>query len=364
MEQISIELSLEKEFESFCKERKITGEEKKKLKERLDYLIQRAKFESGEALGIVTAQSLSEPATQMTMRAYHFAASAGIQMSLGLPRLIEIFDIRKNIDDVITCYLEENSEEKAKEIATQIVESDIEDVLITISYDLVNSSVEIALENKAVKKLSLTTDSIADIISKSTKKHKVSIKDGKIILDKIENYSEYRKLKEKLLKTHISGIKGVSESIIVNMEGKWVVQARGGSLKKILAIEGIDSKNTHTTNIKKTADVFGIEAARNLVITELTKTLEQQGVDVDKRYISLVADAMCVDGDVKAVGRYGLMKTKKSILARLNFEETIKVLFNAAVANKKDKLNTLMANLMIGQLCPVGTGTVKLKWKL
>ena len=58
------------------------------------------------------------------------------------------------------------------------------------------------------------------------------------------------------------------------------------------------------------------------------------------------------------------MKTKKSILARLNFEETIKVLFNAAVANKKDKLNTLMANLMIGQLCPVGTGKVKLKWKL
>ncbi|MBN2094769.1 MAG: DNA-directed RNA polymerase subunit A'' [Candidatus Aenigmarchaeota archaeon] len=364
MEQTEIEAALYGKFEDFCIEKKIAGKEKEKLKGRLDYVIQKAKFEPGEALGIVTAQSLSEPATQMTMRAYHFAASAGIQMSLGLPRLIEIFDLRKNIDDVITCRLEENSEESAKKIASEIVESNLEDALTTISYDLVNSAVEIALDNKTLKKLGLTQESVTELISKSIKKHGVELKEGKITLDKVETYSEYRELKDKLLKIHIAGIKGVLESLIINQNGKWIVQSRGGTLKKILAIEGIDAKNTHTTNIKEMADVFGIEAARALVIRELILTLQQQGVDVDKRYIGLVADAMCVDGDVRAVGRYGLMKSKKSILARLNFEETIKVLFNAAVANKKDKLNTLMANLMIGQICPVGTGTVKLKWKL
>jgi len=364
MEELSIEAALNAKFEDFCAEKKITGARKEKLKKRLDYLIEKAKFESGEALGIVAAQSLSEPATQMTMRAYHFAASAGIQMSLGLPRLIEIFDLRKNIDDVITCYLEENSEEKAKAVAAEIVESDLEDALSTISYDLVNSGVEIVLDNKSLRKLGLSQEAVIETITKSIKKYNIEPKEGRIFLGKLENYSEYRELKEKLLKIHISGIKGVSESMILNNNGKWIGQARGGSIKKILAIEGIDMKNTYTTNIKEMAEVFGIEAARALVINELMLTLQQQGVDVDKRYIGLVADAMCMDGDVQAVGRYGLMKTKKSILARLNFEETIKVLFNAAVANKKDKLNTLMANLMIGQVCPVGTGTVKLKWKL
>jgi len=364
MEQINIEKALETEFEEFCAQRKISGKEKEKLKGRLDYLISKGKFESGEAIGIVSAQSLSEPATQMTMRAYHFAASAGIQMSLGLPRLIEIFDLRKNIDDVITCHLEENSEERARAIAAEIVESDLEDALSTISYDLVNSGAEIVLDNKALKKLGLTQEAVIETITKSIKKYTVEAKEGHLLIGKVENYSEYRELKDKLLKIHISGIKGVAESIILNNEGKWIVQARGGNFKKILAVEGIDMAKTYTTNIKEVADVFGIEAARALVIDELTLTLQQQGVDVDKRYIGLVADAMCVDGDVRAVGRYGLMKTKKSILARLNFEETIKVLFNAAVANRKDKLNTLMANLMIGQLCPVGTGTVKLKWKL
>ncbi|MGC9310824.1 MAG: hypothetical protein ACP5E4_03840 [Candidatus Aenigmatarchaeota archaeon] len=364
MEQLSIETVLEDKFEKYCMENKLSAERKKKLKERLDYIISKAKFEPGEALGIITAQSLSEPATQMTMRAYHFAASAGIQMSLGLPRLIEIFDLRKNIDDVITCYLEENSEDAAKRIAGEIVESDLEDVLNTISFDLANSYIEISLDNKALKSLNLTPDIVVEKIRKSTKKHGVEYMEGKLIMDKIETYSDYRVLKEKLLKLHIGGIKGVSESFIINAEGEWIVQARGGNFKKILAIEGIDTTKTFTTNIKDMADVFGIEAARALIVKELRKTLDQQGVDVDERYIGLVSDDMCLKGDVRAVGRYGLMKTKKSILARMNFEETIKVLFNAAIANKKDNLNTMMANLMIGQLCPAGTGTVKLKWKL
>jgi DNA-directed RNA polymerase subunit A'' len=364
MEQINIEEVLNNEFEEYRAKNKLTKEKEKLMRERLDYILKRAKFEPGEGLGIITAQSLSEPATQMTMRAYHFAASAGIQMSLGLPRLIEIFDIRKNIDDVITCHLEENSEEKARAIASEIVESTLADILSTISFDLVESTIEITLDQKSLRELKLTPEMVSENLKKSVKKYKIELKGSKIYLEKVENYSEYRQLKEKLLKVHICGIKGVIESLIISKDGEWIVQARGGNFKKILAIEGIDTAKTHTTNIKDMAEVYGIESARAMIIKELIFTLEQQGVSVDTRYISLVADAMCLSGDVRAVGRYGLMKTKKSVLARMNFEETIKVLFNAAMANKKDNLNTLMANLMIGQVCPVGTGTVKLKWKL
>ena len=84
--------------ESLAKRRKWTEKQKMKVLEELARRYSKAMFEPGEAIGIITAQSISEPATQMTMRTYHFAGSAGIQVTLGLPRMIEIFDAKKEPD--------------------------------------------------------------------------------------------------------------------------------------------------------------------------------------------------------------------------------------------------------------------------
>jgi len=302
--------------------------------------------------------------THNTMRTYHYAASAGIQMSLGLPRLIELFDLRKNIEGVSTIYLVENSKEFAEKIASEISESRLENVAETINYDISVSRVEVVLSKKNLEKLNMNAQQVLEIIKKFIKKYPSERKGNRIYFNNINTYAEFRNLKEKLLNLHIKGIKGVKETIILNRDGEWIIQARGGSFKKILLVEGVDARRTTTTNIEEVAEVLGIEAARQALINEIKNTLEEQGINIDERYLGLVADAMCVDGELSSVGRYGIMKKKKSILARLNFEETIKVLFNAAVLNKKDTLNTLMANLMIGKVCPVGTGTVKLRWKL
>jgi len=355
---------LESELEEYCRKNNIDEKTKKELKKRIEEIIKKSRFEPGEALGIVTTQSISEPATQMTMRTYHFAASAGIQMSLGLPRLIELFDLRKNIEGISTIYLTENSKEFAEKIASEISESKLENVIETINYDISISQAELDLNKKNLEKLNLTSAEILDTIKKFVKKYPSERKGNKIYFNNVGSYSEFRNLKEKLLNLHIKGIKGVKETVILNRDGEWIIQARGGSFRKILSVEGVDTKRTTTTNIEEIAEVLGIEAARQALINEIKNTLEEQGITVDERYFGLVADAMCVNGVLDAVGRYGMMKKKKSILARLNFEETIKVLFNSAVLNKKDTLNTLMANLMIGKVTPVGTGTVKLRWKL
>ena len=194
------ELELLEKFENFCRERNISGDEKKRLEEKLKKLIEKAKFEPGEAIGIITAHSLSEPATQMTMRAYHFAASAGIQMSLGLPRLIELFDLRKNIDNVITIYLEENSKELAEKIATEITESTIGDITSSISFDILENVVELVIDRDLMSNLGLTYEDLDQILNKSVKKYKVTRKSNKIHIsgDNL-SYKEYRALKEKLL---------------------------------------------------------------------------------------------------------------------------------------------------------------------
>lgn len=351
-------------FEEYCTKNNISGVEKKELKKKVEEMLEKSKFESGEAIGIVTTQSLSEPATQMTMRAYHFAASAGIRMASGLPRLIELFDLRKDVEHITTIYLLENSKEAAEKLATELAESVLGNVISDINYDLSSSQVYIDLDKSLVNKLELTSETLLNTIKKFVKKYPCNMEKNTIYFEKVKTYSEFRALKEKLISISIKGVKGVKETIILNREGEWIIQIRGGSFKKVIAFEGIDPTRTTTTNIEGTRSVFGIEAARNTLINEIKRTLEDQGVSVDPRYIGLAADMMCANGELEAMSRYGIMKNKKSVLARLNYEETVKVLFNSAILNKKDDLNTLMANLMMNQLCPVGTGTVKLKWKL
>jgi len=353
-----------KELEEYCKEHKLSEEKSRELKRRLDNLINRSKFEPGEALGIVTTQSISEPATQLTMRTFHIAGSAGIQMTLGLPRLIELFDLRKNLEGVSTIYLQENSKEFAEQMAAEISESDLGNVTKKIDYDISNDQVEVELSKKDLDKLNLDYDKILEIVKKYIKKYPSSREGNKLYFDSVKTYSEFRVLKEKLLDLHIKGVKGVKETVILNREGEWIIQARGGNFRKIISTEGVDATRTTTTNVEEIASVLGIEAAREALANEIKRTLDEQGVDVDARYLGLVADAMSVNGELEAISRYGMMRKKKSPLARMNFEEATKILFNSAVLNRKDTLNTLMANLMIGKVTPVGTGTVKLRWKL
>jgi len=77
----------------------------------------------------------------------------------------------------------------------------------------------------------------------------------------------------------------------------------------------------------------------------------------------LVADVMTVDGEIKAIGRYGIAGAKGSVLARANFEETIKHLTKAAVTNEKDRLESIVENVMINQVVPAGTGMFDLVFR-
>ena len=122
----------------------------------------------------------------------------------------------------------------------------------------------------------------------------------------------------------------------------------------------VDETRTYCNNPHEIAEVFGIEAARSLLIMEIYKTLQQQGLDVDLRFLSIVADAMCFTGEIQAIGRHGVAGRRASVLAKAGFEETVKHLVNAAIRNQKDNLLGPFENLMIGNLVPIGTGRVKL----
>jgi len=347
------------EVERVAKEMKLSEEKKNKLLELVKKFYLKSMFEPGEAIGIITAQSISEPATQMTMRTYHFAGSAGIKVTYGLPRLVEIFDAKKELETpVMEIYLkrEFNNMEKAKELAESIVEKKISDVVKGISMNLSENSIEIEPEDmrKCGKMIKVIKEAFPEIKIKERAK-------GIVVSPKEEvDVKTLQILREKILGLHLEGIKGIKNAIVRREGEDWLINTLGSNLEEVLKIDEVDETRTITNDIHETFKVLGIEAARNVIIKEAMKTLQEQGLNVDIRHIILVGDIMTSTGRIQSIGRYGVAGAQTSILSRAAFEETVKHLVRASIRNEVDEFKGIFENVMIGQVIPSGTGMIEL----
>lgn len=353
---------LKDEIEKVSEKYKLSEKQKEKLIEKVYQQFMNSRFEACEAIGIIAAQSISEPATQMTMRTYHVAGSVGLKITLGLPRLIEIFDARKELETPsMTIYLKPkyNNEKAAIEFAKKIKEVKVEDVA-EIFINLSENSIELKCENENDAK------KLKEIIENKIKTVKCNRRGNLVIVNPKKELStrELRLLKERIRNLTFSGVKGIENAIVIREKDEWVIQTFGSNLAEILKFEEVDKKRVYSNNPHEVAKVLGIEAARNLIIREAYKTMQEQGLDVDIRFLKLVADIMTFSGKVQPIGRYGVAGKKASVLARAAFEETIKHLVNASVKGSRDNLTGLFENLMVGNLVPVGTGKVEIIMKL
>ena len=360
----------------------LTDDELEKLIIKLKNAYDRAHVEAGEAVGTVAAQSVGEPGTQMTMRTFHYAGVTELNVTLGLPRLIEIVDARKDIaTPTMDIYFNEerrDDEEFVRILANQIGNSTINDILSDFNLNYGTMEVEAVLDSKKIEEKRLDRDEINAAIEKTFKK--AVINGDEIIIsssktDKSESKFEIRELRllaDKVRDLQISGIKNIGKVIIrrddvpmdlAEFEGQkeWIIHTEGSNLKEILSRDGIDPVRTTTNNIHEIGEVLGIEAARQSIINEAQNTLSEQGLSVDVRHIMLVADIMTSEGIVKSIGRHGISGEKSSVLARAAFEETGKHLLHASIRGEVDDLTGIIENIIIGQPIPLGTGSVGVK---
>ncbi len=349
-------------IENICKEMKLTKNQKEKLITAVEREYMNSSFEPGEAIGIISAQSISEPATQMTMRTFHFAGSVGVRVTLGLPRLIEIFDAKKKPSTLMmTLYLkrEYNTKKHSERIAEEITEKKLRNFVNTVSLDLTNKRIKIKL--KKLKK-TLKTE-IATKIKKRSKRYKVTLRRNTLTIEsrkKEWSIKDLQKLKKRLLDLCMVGIPGVNNTIVLKEGNDWVIKTFGSNFLKIIAFEEIDMMRSYTNNIHELAEVLGIEAGRNAIIRETKNTMKQQGLDIDDRHIILVADIMTFSGKISPIGRYGVAGMKSSVLTRAGFEETKKHLVRASVRSEEDNFDAIFDNVMVNQQVPIGTGMFEL----
>ena len=327
------------------------------------------KVDAGESVGIIAAESIGEPGTQMTLSTFHFAGVAEMNVTLGLPRIIEILDGRKQIKTPIMEIRLKAPYSKGKDIkefALSIKETKLSEITTEFSISLVDSEIEVKLDKEKMKSLNLTNTNVVNSISKQLKGF--TIKDNKelIILKsraKEEALNEVYKAKEKIKNIHIMGVKGISQVLPVKRNDEFIIMTSGSNLSEVLQIDGVDSHRTTTNNIFEIQEVLGVEAARQAIIDEVFNVIENQGLNVDVRHIMLVADTMCVLGMIKGITRYGVVSEKSSVLARASFETPIKHIINAALVGENDTLNSVIENVMLNQPVPIGTGVPKLVTK-
>jgi len=323
-----------------------------------------SKIEAGEAAGVVSAQSIGEPGTQMTMRTFHYAGVAEINVTLGLPRLIEIVDARKNPSTpMMTIFLEKEyafDRDKARELAWKI-EATYIGVLGSMSTDITDMKVVVELNKKALIQRNMKAKEVSDKINEELDVSSYIAGDSLIMKPEEPSYRQLLQLVKSVHSVILKGIKGIKRVVIRKEEsGEYVLYTEGSTLKEVLAIDGVDPTRTRTNNVNEIYEVMGIEAARAALIHEATETLKEQGLNVDVRHIMLVADIMTVDGEVKPIGRHGISGEKASVLARAAFEVTVSHLLDSGIAGDVDELRGVTENVIVGQPIKLGTGNVKL----
>ncbi|MDX1595483.1 MAG: DNA-directed RNA polymerase subunit A' [Nitrosopumilaceae archaeon] len=327
-------------------------------------LYNKAKVEPGQAVGIVTAQSIGEPGTQMTLRTFHFAGIRERNVTLGLPRLIELVDARKKpVTPTMDIYLDADSKksrEKAIEVARNVLQTKVSALITTTETDYA-TQIQLILNPNRLRERGCT---VADVEAalQSNKKFKMET-NGDIITLKLVEESDAPTvitIRNKVLNATVKGVPDIERVTLVQKDDEWVIQTTGSNIAKVLEVPGIDKQNVRTNNVFEIVSTLGIEAARNALINELSTTLEDQGLEVDIRYIMLVADLMCSRGYMQQIGRHGIAGTKDSVLARAAFEITVPTIAHAALGGEIEQLKGVTENVIVGSNIPIGSGTVDL----
>ena len=322
-----------------------------------------ARVHAGECVGLVSAESIGEPGTQMTLNTFHFAGVAEMNVTTGLPRIIEVFDTRKVIKTpTMEIYLNSpiNKEmETVRKLAAKIKETTFGELVSEYSLNIFEQKLAIKLNTDSLADKDLDVKDVIKLIKAKAKLFNFENKDETIFLtakSKTDDLKDLYAIKEKLKGIKIKGVKGIDQVLPVKRGEEYIILTSGTNLKDILKMDVVDVTRTISNDIHEIRTVLGIEAARQAVINEVYKVVEAQGLNINIRHVMLVADLMCVSGEVQGITRYGVVREKASVLARASFETPLKHLINAALEGEVDYLTSVVENVMINQPVPIGTG--------
>ena len=264
----------------------------------------------GEAVGIIAAQSIGEPGTQLTMRTFHSGGVAGGDITQGLPRVEELFEARKP---------------KGLAIITEIAG--------TANLNDTKKKREIIVTNRE------TGESKAYLIPYGSR---IKVADG-AELEAGDELTEGSVNPHDILR--IKGLRAVQDYMIQEVQ-------------RVYRLQGVEINDKHI-------EVIVRQMLKKIRIEESGDTEFLPGTNVDRLEFEDVNEALEAEGKEPATGEQIIMGITKaslatnSFLSAASFQETTKVLTEAAIKGKVDPLVGLKENVIIGKHIPAGTGMRK-----
>src|SRR5438552_382133 len=326
--------------------------------------------EIGEAVGVIAAQSIGEPGTQLTMRTFHTGGVAGVDITQGLPRVEELFEARIP---------------KGKAIISEI-----------------DGELDI-IRQEGSRKVRVTSKEEFEVSYPLPAKMEALVKSGE---DVMEGQELARDSKNDVIRTRHAGKVAISaKEITVKTVDE---EMREYAIPHQVRIRPeLDRRDGHTVLIKagqqitegsispqELLHILGKEAVQTFLVDEVQKVYRSQGVDINDKHIEVIVRQMMRKVRIDSAGDTGLLPgeivsqweyeeanaralaaggepaTAQTVLlglikAALNttswlsaasFQETTRVLTEAAISGKVDRLRGLKENVIIGKLIPAGTG--------
>ncbi|CAD7087568.1 unnamed protein product [Hermetia illucens] len=340
----------------------------------------RAVGEPGTAVGALAAQSIGEPGTQMTLKTFHFAGVASMNITQGVPRIVEIINATKTISTpIITAEIENNTNmEFARKVKARIekttlgeISSYVEEVYKASTCFLL---VKLDLDRIRVLGLEINAETIRYSICTSKlriKPSQVEIHGSSIIIIRPDSTkhgqalnAELQRLVTAIQKVVVAGLPNVSRAVIAIDDtvapAKYKLCVEGAGLREVMATYGVIGTKTRSNNIWEVYNTLGIEAARTTIMNEITDVMEGHGMSVDHRHIMLLASQMTSRGEVLGITRHGLAKMRESVFNLASFEKTADHLFDAAYYGQTDSVDGVSERIILGMPATIGTGLFKL----
>lgn len=411
----------------------------------------KAIVEPGEMVGIIAAQSLGEPVTQMTLNAFHNSGVGGLgAVNTGVPRIKEIFSLSKNPKEpVMYIYIDKDHKQHGKKdfankIASHIKFTTIKDLrnkleifydprpydaggfmehdnvynifhsfqqsktccqskidglpwLMRIEFDkekLLNKEVTL-LDIKSqfcvawdkryqdvkgmkrekrqllekINQLAIVTNTDNDTIPIMHIRFDMTNFNSVTLVDFMDMFVDDFKLKGMEDIEDIRGGKPNEERIIsfdnpeqsFEKNNEYVIYTKGINMIDIRKIIGVDLNRTFCSDIITTYEIFGIEAARNLIIHDIIQIFNRNGSGVvNYQHISIFGDIMTNVGNLTSIDRHGLNKLDTDPFSRASFEKTVEQLITAAIFNEVDHMKSVSSRIMAGLCIKGGTGLCNL----
>ncbi|XP_072929646.1 DNA-directed RNA polymerase III subunit RPC1 [Epargyreus clarus] len=341
---------------------------------------QRSVLEPGTAVGALAAQSIGEPGTQMTLKTFHFAGVASMNITQGVPRVKEIINASKNISTpIITAELTDPyDQEFARRVKGRVEKTTLGEITTYIDevYLPHECFLLVRLDAERIRLLCLEVNVHSIIYSICTSKLKV--KPGNIeavsawaIKVRAEATRQagwlnvaLQQLARQLPAVVVKGLPRVSRAVIAcddsSATPRYKLCVEGDGLRDVIATYGVNGNKTSSNNILEVFATLGVEAAQTTIMSEITAVMEGHGMAVDRRHVALLAAQMTARGEVLGITRYGLARMKESVLNLASFEKTADHLFDAAYYGQRDCIEGVSESIILGVPAAIGTGVLQL----